>query len=117
MALLLDLKKVYLNNDLEYEVELETKDNQSGDKVPATGMTGLSYWLSRTQNGADIGGTEVALQERSGKPGTYYGVLDATLVNAALSTRVGQRVYGVLSKDEDVNTFAVYVVQRYRRAA
>lgn len=114
---LLNLKRAYLNNDLEYEVNLTTKDNQSGDLIAATGMTGLSYWLSRTQDGADIGGTTVTLQERSGKPGTYYGVLDATLVNAALSSRVGQRVYGVLSKDEDVNTFAVYVVQRYRRAA
>lgn len=111
------VKTIYLHNDFEFEVVITTHDNTSGKLIAATGLSGLSYWLSNERGGAAIAGTAVALQERAGKPGTYYGILDAAALDAALSTLVRERIYGVVGRDGDVVTYTPYTVKADRPAA
>lgn len=110
------LRAIYRHNDFEYEVSITTRDNTTGRTRPATGLTGLSYGLALTRDGVPIGSTVVALQERVGRLGTYYGVLDAALLDGALGSSV-RRAFGILIRAGDVVTYTEYAVRELRPAA
>lgn len=65
---------IYGSNGYEFEFPIYKKDDATGAKVPATGLAGLNAHVAADEGGATIHATlQVAIAERSAKPGYYFG--------------------------------------------
>lgn len=71
--------------DAEFEVSILRKNTASGALEPATGLTGATFRVSATEQGAAIGTlTGIVASERSSTPGTYSAVVDLATLTAQL---------------------------------
>lgn len=85
---------VYGNNGYEFEYPVLKRDDATGARVPAAGLTGLTGYISATEGGNPIHPSLSAnLQERTGKPGTYYGRILGSNINAQLFPSSGGTNY------------------------
>ena len=83
------MKSLAINNDYQFAFAL-VKNAPNRQRVPATGLTGLTVYFSAQDAGtASYAGTTVNLSELSEVPGTYVGTLlgaDAASGLAGVST-------------------------------
>jgi hypothetical protein len=86
---------IYGGNGYEFEHPITKRDDTTGARVPATGLAGLTGHVSATEGGPAIHATlSTALQERSAKPGTYFGRLLGSNINAHLFPASGTNYDG-----------------------
>ena len=99
------MKLISLDNDYEMEVALSRKNATTGLLEPATGLTGLTFWLSATDGGATIHATlSVSAAERAGAPGVYSAILQGTDLRTHLASYVGARVWEVFGDGANIDT-------------
>ncbi len=80
-------KIVYPGNDFLIERPLYRRALATGEDTPAVGLLGVVGFLSATKGGAPIhADLQVALQERSGVPGQYFGQLEGSVLTTHLPT-------------------------------
>lgn len=89
---------IYGGNGYEFEYPIAKKNDPDGAKVPATGLAGLTGFISATPDGAAIHASlSVPLVERSAKSGTYYGRITGANIDAHMwPTYDNQYVYVVI---------------------
>lgn len=109
--------EIALSNDWEYEFRYQVKSASTGVLGAATGLAGITAWLSLEDSGTAIAGTTISLTERSAKAGFYYGVLDAPALDTALSGLVGRVVYECSGKAGDAEVSRPLLVAAVRRPA
>ncbi len=79
-------KLVYPGNDYLLERALYQRALPTGQDTPAVGLLGVVGFLSATKGGAPIhADLQVALQERSGVPGQYFGQLEGSVLTTHLT--------------------------------
>lgn len=99
------MKQLALDNSWRYEYSMTAKDGITGEVEPVAGLTSLSCWLSATDQGATIDSALTkTLAEYSGKPGTYFALVDGPTLASKLSTYVGKTVWEVLVDGTNVKT-------------
>jgi hypothetical protein len=88
---------IYKNNGYEFEFPVTRKNAATGKKEPAVGLAGLKGRLRFLPDGADIDPTlVVAVAERSGAPGVYYGKITGGVITAKLFGPPGNAVDGTV---------------------
>lgn len=88
------IKEIALDNDFEFEYQLERKNTRSGVVEAAAGLTGLIGVLSATDGGTAINGSlSQPAVERSGAPGSYFGTYLGTDLRAFCVNLIGTIVY------------------------
>ena len=76
---------IYRDNSYLLEFAIQHRDPATGKPVATTGLVDLVGLVAATQEGTAINpALSLTLAERSGKPGTYYGVIGKAAVNAHL---------------------------------
>lgn len=91
---------IYGGNGYEFEYPILKKNDPDGSKVPAVGLVGLTGRVSATPNGVAIHATlSVALTERSGKQGTYFGRITGANIDANLIPLYDQKAVYVVVAD------------------
>jgi hypothetical protein len=90
---------IYGGNGYEFEFPITKKDDATGAKVPATGLVELNGHISATEGGGPIDASLLAnLTERSAKPGTYFGRILGSNIEAHLFPAYdGQNVFIVVT--------------------
>jgi hypothetical protein len=111
---------IYAGNPYEYEFTVTKRAPTTGATVPATGLTDLVGLISTTQTGAAVhSDLQVALAERSSKPGTYFAVVPTAAINLRLfgtPSYDGQPLF-VCCRGADVNVFAKVKARALRPAS
>lgn len=108
--------EIFLGNDHEIVHRLRRRNPATGAREPATGLTGMTAHFSATDGGPPLsGGVTIALGERSGAPGEYFGTIDTPNLDAALAPYVNRAVYRVVVLGGDVATSRRVVVRAVRR--
>lgn len=93
---------IYGGNGYKIEHSI-TKDNDpDGSKVAAAGLAGLTGSISATPDGTPIHASlSIPLTERSAKPGTYYGRITGTNIDAHMwPTYDGAYVYVIIESGD-----------------
>jgi hypothetical protein len=111
------VREVYLDNDWEYEFDVQRKAVTTGVLEAAASLASVTAHFSATDGGAAITDTDVNLTERSAKAGRYFGRLDKADLNTALASYVNQRVYEVFVVAGDAETSEPVIVRATRRPA
>lgn len=111
------LAEVYLDNDHKFRYKVQRDNIDTGTAEAAAAVTGVTAHFSADDGGAAISGTETTLTEYSGRPGTYFGVLDKTALNTALAASVNDVVYEVFVVSGDQETSEPVLVKAKRRPA
>ena len=109
------LREVYLDNDWEFEFDVQRKATTTGILEAAEGLSGVSAFFSATDGGTAIASTTTALTERSAKDGRYSGILDKTTLNTALSAYANMTVWEVFVVSGDAETSEEVLVKATRR--
>ena len=110
-------REIYLDNDYEFEFDVQRKATTTGAIEAAEGLSGVSAFFSVTDGGSAIAGTTTTLTERSAKDGRYFGLLDKTDLNTALEPLVNTVVYEVFVVSGDAETSDPVLVKATRRPA
>jgi hypothetical protein len=110
-------REVYLDNDWEFEYDVKRKATTTGSLEAAASLSGVSAFFSATDGGTAIASTTTSLSERSATAGRYFGILDKTTLNTALSTYVNTTVYEVFVVSGDAETSEPILVKGSRRPA
>lgn len=102
-------------NSWEFEWKARKRNAASGDLEPATGLT-VSAWFSATEGGAEIDVTvKIALAERSGEPGTYFGVCPGSAIKAKMANLAGRTAWEVFGDGSNVLASVERMVVAARR--
>lgn len=108
-------KPLYLDNDDEPEYYVARRDASDREIGPATGLTGLTVWLSATDGGATINAAlSKTTTERASAPGYYYSRYEGDDLRTHLATING--VYEVFGDGENIYTSTYRRVFAKRRA-
>jgi hypothetical protein len=79
------LENIYAGADYEVVVKVYRKNTATGRTEPAAGLTGCTAYFALTRGGAAIhADVTVALTERSGTAGEYFGIMDAAAIDTYL---------------------------------
>jgi hypothetical protein len=105
---------VPLDNDWEFEYDVTRKATTTGEYEPAADLSSVSAHFSLTDGGSAIAGTSTALTERSAKDGRYFGILNMSALNTALSALVDTPVFEVFVVSGDAETSRECVVRSTR---
>lgn len=111
------IREVYLDNDWEFEFDVKRKATTTGNLEAAASLSGVTAFFSATDGGTAIASTTTSLTERSATAGRYYGILDKTTLNTALTAYVNQVVYEVFVVSGDAETSEGVLVKDARRPA
>lgn len=111
------IREVYLDNDWEFEYDVQRKATTTGNLEAAASLTGVSAFFSFTDGGSAVAGTTTTLSERSAKAGRYFGIIDKATLNTALAAYVNQVVYEVFVVSGDAETSEPVLVKAARRPA
>jgi hypothetical protein len=106
-----DPVNIFLDNDHLIEWDLQLPDVLTRALDPATGLS-LTGFISTAADGTAIGSSTVALQEASGKPGTYYGTIDYATIDTDLTSLLGQRVFEVITDSVNLRLYWDLTVAR-----
>lgn len=111
------MKRLYLDNDFEFEYAITQKNASTGVDEAADGLFGLTAGVSLTDGGAAIhGDLEVDASERATTVGTYYGVFEGDDLRTHLAAYVGDTVYVVFGDGTNVLVSDRYRVVERRRS-
>lgn len=111
------MKRLYLDNDHEFEYAISQKNASTGDREAADGLSGLIAWVSLTDGGDAIhADLSVSATERASKAGTYYGVFDGDTLRTHLLAYVGRIVYVVFGDGTNVLVSDRHKVIEHRRS-
>jgi hypothetical protein len=110
------MKAIALDNDWEAEHRATRKNAATGTIEPATGLTGMSAWLSATDGGAAIHATMTVNLTERGTTGIYFGVLQGDDLRTRLASLVGQVVFEVFGDGTNVLTSVPRLVAAVRRS-
>jgi hypothetical protein len=95
---------IYLDgNDDEPEETLTRKVAATGATEAATGLTGLTFKLSATRNGAAINAALSKSASERGTLGIYYATFEGADLTAQLGTYVGKDIYQTFGDGANVN--------------
>ena len=111
------IRVVYLDNDWEFEFDVQRKATTTGTLEAAASLSGVSAFFSLTDGGTAVGSTTTSLTERSAKAGRYSGILDKATLNTALSSYENVVVYEVFVVSGDAETSEPVLVKASRRPA
>lgn len=111
------VREVYLDNDWEFEFDVQRKATTTGTLEAAASLSGVSAFFSATDGGSAIAGTTTTLTERSAKAGRYFGILDKAALNTALADYANTAVWEVFVVSGDAETSEEVVVKSTRRPA
>ena len=95
-------------NDDEPEKLVRRKNAATGALEVATGLTGLTFFLSATEAGATIHASLSKPATERGATGKYFAIFEGTDLAAHLASYAGQDVFEVFGNGQDVN----YVTRR-----
>jgi hypothetical protein len=107
--------EVYLDNDHEFRYRLTRAATTTGATEAAASLGSVTAHFSETDGGAAIATTSTALTERSAKPGSYFGILDKTTLNTALSAYANRKLFEVFVVAGDAETSEPVIVKATRR--
>lgn len=111
------MRRLYLDNDHEFEYAITQKNTATGADEAATGLSSLTAKVSLTDGGGAVhADLTVSATERSGTAGTYYGVFDGEKLRTHLLAYVDAKVYVVFGDGTQVLVSDVYVVLVTRRS-
>lgn len=111
------MKDISLDNDWEFIWPGTRRNVATGAVEAATGLAGLTAWLSATDGGSTIHATlSKAMAERASLPGEYFAVVDGTDLRAQLAVYTGGRVWEVFGDSANVLYSVPRKVVRTRRA-
>jgi len=97
-------KPLYLGgNDDEPEKLVRRKNAATGALEVATGLAGLTFFLSATEAGAAIHATLSKAAAERGTTGKYFAVFEGADLNAQLASFAGSDVFEVFGNGADVN--------------
>jgi len=108
---------VYIGNDYEYEYDVTRKATATGNAEAAASLATVTAHFSATDGGSAISGTSITLAERSETPGRYYGILDVTPLDSALTAYANQVIYEVFIVSGAGKTSVPVVVKANRMPA
>lgn len=111
------IREVYLDNDWEFEYDVQRKATTTGNLEAAASLTGVSAFFSLTDGGSAVAGTTTTLSERSAKAGRYFGILDKTALNTALTAYDNTVIFEVFVVSGDAETSEPVLVKAARRPA
>lgn len=78
---------IYKDNAFEYEFSIRRKDTNTGEWIPATGITDLNAWISAADGGDAIDAElEALLAERVDRPGTYFAEVPGDTITSHVFT-------------------------------
>lgn len=106
--------------DWEPEVLIRQKDTATREWVPAEGLTGVTFRVSLSEQGAAIGAlTNIPALEAAGAPGRYVGAVDLATLASELPDGVtyphGTPVFLQVVKPGDIQVEAIKKLIRRRR--
>lgn len=102
-------RPLYLGgNDDEPEKAVTQKNAATGAKEVATGLVGLTVFLSATEDGAAIHASLSKAVTERGATGKYFAIFEGTDLNTHLAAYAGEDVFEVFGNGQDVN----YVTRR-----
>lgn len=95
---------LYLDgNDDEPEHTLTRKNATTGAVEPATGLSGLTFRLSLTRNGAAINATLSKTAAERGTLGIYYATFDGSDLTAQLASYAGRPIFQIFGDGLNIN--------------
>lgn len=104
------------DNDWEFAYTVTTRDPVTGEWEAAS-IVPPDAWISADPSGTEIhAALRVTTTERTGLPGSYYGVLDGDLIRTHLAAYAGTTVYEVFGDDGNILRFRplrVTLTQRF----
>lgn len=104
------MRQVPLDNDWEFEYAVTRKNAGTGLPEAAAGLVGITGRFSASDGGAAIDALlSAAATERSGVPGTYYGVIEGDNLRSKAASYVGKPVWFVFG--DGLNVFVSELVQ------
>lgn len=99
-------KPIYLGgNDDEPEKVVTRKQAGTGEREPATGLTGLSFRLAATPSGVAIHATLNQSATERGSLGIYSAIFEGSDLDAHLGsvTYIGKDIYEIFGNDADIH--------------
>lgn len=103
------------DNDYLIQREITTFRTTDGEKIAATGLAGGVGFLAADEGGVAIDASlSVSLTERSGKPGTYYGVIQGDDILAQLADYDGEDVWECVQFGSDYQEYVRVPVRLIR---
>lgn len=107
---------LYLDgNDDLCRKQLTRLNTTSGVTEPATGLTGLEFRISLTDDGAAVHASLEQAAAEIGTSGEYFATLAGADIEAHLTAHVGRTVYEIFGDGASVNIVTARRVLRPRR--
>jgi hypothetical protein len=90
-------------NDDEPEVTLTRRNATTGADEAATGLTGLTFRLSLTRNGATINAALTKTATERGTLGIYYATFEGSDLTTYLAAHAGRTIYQIFGDGSNIN--------------
>lgn len=111
-----DDSNIYFNNDRLVRWQARKRDLSTNLPIAATGLSGVIAFLAATKGGATIHATLSISLTEIGTTGFYAGTIDATAINAHLTSYIGGTVWECIQKANDFEEWREVSVLQYRES-